>query len=143
MLKEEILKQLKEKNEVKEIIPGDYLGFFKRIGENKSVNKIMDVKPDYFIKYFDDSIDCLFFVKDAFLMFNYLSKLAVLKMLNSEFDFKKLIFYSENSRLMDSEERGIITEKNKISALDAYDSIKDLIKDFEEKIGRKIELNID
>lgn len=143
MIKEEVLKLLKEKNEVKQIIIGDYIGFFKRIGDNKSVTKIMDFKPDYFIDYFDNSKDCLFFVDNAFLIFNHLSKLVVLKMLNCEFDFKKIIFYSKDSKLMESEERGLILEKKIVNNLDALDSINELIDYFEQKIGKKIILNIE
>jgi len=143
MLKEKILKNLRENSETREILAGDYLSFFKRIGENKSVTKVMDLKPDYFIVSFDGSIDCLFFVKNAFVIFEYLSKLAVLKMLGSEFDFKTLIFYSENSNLVESEERGVISERKKVSALDASNFINSLILDFEKKIGKKIILNIE
>ncbi|MFA5303078.1 MAG: hypothetical protein WC393_00890 [Candidatus Nanoarchaeia archaeon] len=143
MEKEEILKKLKEKNEIKQIVPGDYIGFFKRIGDNKSVTKIMDFKPDYFIDYFDNSKDCLFFVENAFIAFSFLSKLAVLKMLNCEFDFKKIIFYSKDSKLMESEEKGIISEKKIVTNLDAMDYIKELIEYFEQKTGKKIVLNIE
>jgi hypothetical protein len=143
MLKEEILKKLKENNEVMDVVPGDYLGFFKRIGENKSVIKVMDVKPDYFIKYFDNSVDCLFFAREAFEIFNYLSKLSVLKSLNCEFDFKNIVFYSNNSKLLEHEQKGVISERKIISALDAINSINELIFEFEKKIGKKIILNIE
>jgi hypothetical protein len=143
MEKEGILKKLKEKNEVKQIVPGNYIGFFKRIGDNKSVAKIMDFKPDYFIYYFDNSKDCLFFVDNAFIAFSFLSKLAVLKMLNCEFDFKKIIFYSKDSKLIESEEKGVICEKKMVNNSDALDYIKELIEYFEQKIGKKIVLSIE
>jgi hypothetical protein len=142
MIKEEILKRLKEKNEVKQVLPGDYLDFFKRIGDNKSVTKTMNIKPDYFIEYFDNSKDCLFLVDDTFMMFNYLSKLAILKMLNCEFDFKKILFYSNDLKLISSIEKGIISEKKMITTLDSINYINDLVDYFEQKIGKKILLNI-
>jgi hypothetical protein len=143
MIKEEILKRLKENNEITQILPGNYISFFKRIGNNKSVNKIMDVKPDYFIKYHDNSASCLFFIENAFMAFSYLSKLAVLKMLNCEFDFKSVIFYSKNSKLIESEEKGLISEKKSMNNADATEYINRLISDFEQKIGKRIILNIE
>jgi hypothetical protein len=142
MIREEILKKLKEDSEIRQVLPGDYIGFFKRIGINKSVNKIMNIKPDYFIEYYDNSSSCLFFIENAFEAFSHLSKLAVLKMLNCEFDFKSVIFYSKNSKLIESEEKGIISEKKSINNADAIDYINRLIYDFEQKIGKKIILNI-
>jgi len=143
MDKKKILESLKEKNEVMEILPGEYLGFFKRIGDNKSVAKVMDLKPDYFIKYFDNSIDCVFFIKSAFEAFSHLSKMAVLKMLNCELDFKSAIFYAPDSAVFQSEERGVFLEKKSVNAADSFGKIRFLLDDFEKKIGKKIILNIE
>ena len=140
MIKEEILSRLREKNN---IIEGSYISFFKRIGNNKSVSKIMNFKPDYFIQHEDNSFDCLFFIEKPFEAFNHLSKLAVLKMLSCEFDFRSIIFYSKNYKLIEYEERGLISEKKNINALDSIDYINKLIAEFEQKIGKKIILNIE
>ncbi|MDD5499446.1 MAG: hypothetical protein PHT91_01045 [Candidatus Nanoarchaeia archaeon] len=142
MQKEEVLKKLKERNDIKEISNGDYINFFKRIGHNKSVTKVMNFKPDYFITYFDNSFDCLFFIKNAFEAFSHLAKLQVLKSLNCELDFKSIIFYAKNSKLLKSTEMGFFAEKKSVDALGAFDKVSGLILEFEKKTGKKINLNI-
>jgi len=140
---EEILKKLRENDDVKEVVSGDYLSFFKRIGDNKSVTKVMDFKPDYFVNYFDGSFDCVVFTDNVFSVFSHLSKLLIFKRLNCELDFKSIIFYSKESKLLESEDLGLITEKKKVDTLDAKNFILELINDFEKRLGKKVVLHIE
>lgn len=142
MIKEEVLKKIKEKNDTYNVVPGEYLGFFKKIGDNKSVSKVMNVKPDFFIMHENSSYDCLFFEKSAFMAFFHLSKLLILKELGCEFDFSSLIIYADSQKLVKAEEKGITNEKKETFEADAYDKINQALDYYRQKLGKKIELNI-
>ncbi len=137
--REKILKKLREDSEIREISSGDYLGFFKRIGSNKSVAKVMNVKPDYFANYYDLSYDCIFFQKSAFSCFEILTKLAVLKNIGCEFDFKRAVFYCNDSKLLNSKSLGAINEESSLMASDAMPDILKLVDYFKGIIGKRID----
>ena len=136
------MENLKKENDAKSIEEGDFMDYLKRIGENKSVAKVMDFKPDYFLRHSDDSFDCVFFIKNPFASFYHLSKLYALKQLNCEFDFKKIIFIALDSKLIESKEIGIVLEKNAVNCSDIKNLIYSMIDDYSKKIGKKIELII-
>ncbi len=138
--REKILKKLREDSEIKDIVSGDYLGFFKRIGSNKSVAKVMNVKPDYFAQYSDLSYDCIFFQKSAFSCFEILAKLAVLKKIGCEFDFKRAVFYCNDSKLLNSKSLGIINEESSSMASHEMPAILEFVDYFKGIIGKKIDI---
>lgn len=137
--REKIVKELEEEEDAKEVIEGDYINIFKRIGYDKSVIKTLNVKPDYIINELEGAQDYVFIVREFFDVFKTINKFLLFKNLGVPLDFKKLIFYiEEDEELYINEEKGIITTENKYSTNDLWKNLLKLVEDAEQKLQKII-----
>ncbi|MBN1923817.1 MAG: hypothetical protein JW791_03595 [Nanoarchaeota archaeon] len=145
MLKKEekLLKEIKSWDDTVSVEKGDYLTFFKRIGDKKSVTKSVNIKPDFVVNELNNGVSYVFVIETAFDAFKILSKFLFFKKLGVPLDFKKLYFFvEENEELLISEEHGLINTENKMTSEDLWDNILSLVKDYEEKLEKEIILKI-
>ncbi|PIU63475.1 hypothetical protein COZ55_00435 [archaeon CG_4_8_14_3_um_filter_38_5] len=143
LLKEKVLKDIKENNDVKEVEEGDYITIFKRVGDGRIVRKTLNVKPDFIIHEFNNAVDYAFINTNLFDTFKVLNKLLLFRELNTPMDFKKLYFYTEHhEEVYINREEGIIVNETKYSTKELWNQVINLVKRYERKLQKEIILKI-
>ena len=70
LLKEKVRNLLKEDDKISSVEEGEYITVDKKLGSNKRVHKILNIKPEFTAYEVSGGIDYVFLVKNVFDSFN-------------------------------------------------------------------------
>ncbi|VVB74384.1 Uncharacterised protein [Candidatus Tiddalikarchaeum anstoanum] len=143
MLKEELVEKISKKFEregrVKDVIKGDYINNYKKIGAYKAVSKTLNFKPDLIIEYENSGVDYVFILGSLVECLGVLGKIALFKEMQIDLDCKSIRFYyTDDDYLYKAEEMGLATSQETYKISDEPNKLSNLIAWYSDKIGKQI-----
>lgn len=133
---------IEKEYDTKEVIKGDFLKTFKHIGEYKTINTLINLKPDLIVYKIKGQKQYVFIVDDLFECFKVLSKILLLKQSSIFLESKEVIFYVKNNvECFIKEEKGFLVERRVFDSNNLKNEINGVIKFFEIKLDMKIDIN--
>jgi len=142
-MEEKIKKELLKDEKIKEVFVGEYINVFRKVGDNKTINKSLNLKPDFITSRIPNGVDYVFVMNSIFDIFKVLNKILIFKISGILLECSNLIFFiTENELVYLTETKSFINEKSEVRANDLIVPIEKLATEFSKRIDKRIIINL-